>query len=665
MADQRPSGSRVSSISIPGFDPSRYGNPNARREIFAQSEASTSSQQTPSTAPKVVASSEANGDVKVIQVAPRSTPSRGIGVSSRPGGRQINQSSQETKAEQLKRLQEDELRRIGSRIKHKGTGPPTTSLEDLELARMPLPNDRSSEPPDLSLPNCNATSAADGIASTNSSVPRVVDEPRLGYQAALETPTSVVPLSEMPSATKSGSKARNPRWATNDELRPVLMLTNSNAWGSDIASDLSTADSDSMKAMHHGKLFKHNLPAEASTSLVGWDGNWQPPPVDWNDRPRFNNNSLEYRNGFNHWLNGDVSFDVIPAETVVNLDLHPDGLGFVGFKEGVNERNAARKYGFTPDVVDIVRHVAGLEEYEFIKDWGKLDLKYGDNARFQSETANSLVTNWVAQKTRRRQSQNTAQTPTQAGTVASAPIEEVHPKPEPKPAGPKVNIYLRPAVRTDTDQLTDLYNWYVLNSPRATDIERIHNYEMMGRIDECLSAKLPFIVAVSREHKSLRRLKGAERIVGFASAADFSASTLSERISAELEVYVHADWVHKGVGRTLIDKLLDSTDRGHLRTSAVTFTCDPDIKHLYSAGGGRDLNVLIFIIRHFKNPKAGAGEDIGALKKWLVDEFDFEESGCIKGGATKFKRLMNMTYMTKETKWQPPDGNVPDPLNAC
>ena len=79
---------------------------------------------------------------------------------------------------------------------------------------------------------------------------------------------------------------------------------------------------------------------------------------------------------------------------------------------------------------------------------------------------------------------------------------------------------------------------------------------------------------------------------------------------------------------------------------------------------GRDLNVLIFIIRHFKNPKPGTGEDINTLKQWLIREFDFEESGCIKGGAAKFKRLMNMTYMTKETKWQPEDGNIADPLNT-
>jgi L-amino acid N-acyltransferase YncA len=557
----------------------------------------------------------------------------------------------ETKEQQLKRLQDDQLRKIGSRMKHKGGPPPTTSLEDLELARSPLPNTTISDAPHFSLPNWSATIAAE------------MDRRPPNCQETLNMPISVAPPSETATDTKSSNKTRNPRWATPEELKPVLMETNSNAWASDLPSDASTADDDSMKAMHHGKLFRHNTPAEAGTSLAGWDGNWQPPPVDWNDRPRFNNNSLEYRNGFNHWLNGDVSFDEIPAKTVLNLDLHPDGLGFVGFKEGVNERNASRKYGFTLDVVDIVRHVARLEDYEYLKDWGKLDLNYGDNARFQFESAESLVKNWVAQKKRRNHSQSTPQPAKNVGVIATAP-PTAKPKPEPEINAPKVNIYLRPAVRTDTDQLTELYNWYVTNSPRTTDIELIQNYEMRGRLDDCMSAKLPFIVAVSREHKSLRRLKGTERIVGFASATDFSQSNLTERISAELEVYVHPDWLHKGVGRTLIDKLLDSTDRGHLRTSTVTFTCDPDIKHLYSAGGGRDLNVLIFIIRHFKNPKPGAGEDIGGLKQWLITEFDFEESGCIKGAGTKFKRLMNMTYMTKETKWQPHDGNVPDPLNT-
>src|SRR2546423_968158 len=328
----------------------------------------------------------------------------------------------------------------------------------------------------------------------------------------------------------STSQARNPRWATHEELKPLKMEAGSNGWGSDFPSDASTAGDDSMKAMHHGKLFRHNPPVEADTSLTGWDGKWQPPPVDWNDRPRFNNNSLEYRNGFNKWLNGDIPFDEIPPDIVLNLDLHPDGLGFVSFREGVNERNASRKYGFTSDVVDIVRHVAPLHGYEYLKDWGKLDLNYGDNAKYQSETTNSLVTNWVAQKTRNRHAQAT---PHNLDTVATAvPAAKSKVGYEHQSRAPKVNIYLRPAVRTDADQLTELYNWYVVNSRRTPDIEPIQNLEMRGRLEECLSSKLPFIVAVRREHKNLRRLKGSEKIVGFASATDFSQPNLTERISA-------------------------------------------------------------------------------------------------------------------------------------
>lgn len=569
----------------------------------------------------------------------------------------------ETKEEQLRRLQDEQLRKIGRRIKDKGGPPPTTSLHDLELARSPLPENPVSDVPHVSSTSPSSTAVVDR-STEGLKVRHIAGKRTPNEQKQLDVAVSVAAHSDILGTSKGSNKTRNSRWATPEELKPIQMEMDSNAWASDLSSDESS-DIDSTKAMHHGKLFRHNPPVEAETSLTGWDGNWQPPPVDWNDRPRFNNNSLEYRNGFNNWLNGEISFDEIPANIVLNLDLHPDGLGFVGFREGVNERNASRKYGFTSDVVDIVRHLAPLEGYEYLKDWGKLDLNYGDNAKYQSETTNSLVNNWVAQKTRTSQSQTIPQPANNLNTITSPAATVAKPNArEPKSSTPKVNIYLRPAVRTDTDQLTELYNWYVINSPRTTDIELIQSWEMRGRLDDCLSSKLPFIVAVSREHKSLRRLKGTEKIVGFASATDFSQSNLTERISAELEVYVHPDWTHAGVGRTLIDKLLESTDRGHLRTSTTTFTCDPDIKHLYSAGGGRDLNVLIFIIRHFKNPKLGADEDISNLKKWLISEFDFEESGCIKGAGTKFKRLMNMTYMTKETKWQPPDGNVPDPLNT-
>ena len=645
-------------------------------------------------------------------LAPNSSAQNGVkrevsdqNVPQKQGSTLHRPRTMEEKEAELTRLRDIQLTKIGYRNRYKRkphTAPDSTSLRDLQLARTPLPHD--SPDPITPVPErltnvhteqdanragngyreepVESRSVANNAQSPNNtqksskknsmgstapqfSVPNWHSSTKKRHPPSdqisndsLDNPVGSVDQSLSVSQRKT--KMRNPKWATTEELKPIQMEIDSNAWGSDVPSNASTADDDSIKPMHHGKLFRHKLPAEKDGSLTGWDGNWQPPPVDWNDRPRFNNNSLEYRNGFDNWLSvtaenkspdHGIAFVSVPYEIILNLELHADGLDFVPAMAGVTAKNAATRYGFPTEVVDIVRHAAPLTDFEYLEDWGKLDLDYGDNA-----------------KLRRRSSNPTSQAAAVISRSLVSPPLPVIPNPEINPHQPKVNIYLRPAVRTDIQQLTDLYNWYVLNSPRTTDLAPIDTYEMRGRFDDCMSARLPFLVAINREHKSLKRVKdGMEKIVGFALATDFAGANQAERISAELEIYVDPKWLNKGVGKCLLDKLLDSTDRGHISNGGCPFTCDPESMHCYNAGGGRDLTTLIFMVRHFKspNPRITTENDFNTwIKKWLVEKWDFEESGCLKGVGTKFKRLTNITYLCKETKWQPIDGHVPEPLNT-
>ncbi|KIW25491.1 uncharacterized protein PV07_08657 [Cladophialophora immunda] len=57
-----------------------------------------------------------------------------------------------------------------------------------------------------------------------------------------------------------------------------------------------------------------------------------------------------------------------------------------------------------------------------------------------------------------------------------------------------------------------------------------------------------------------------------------------------------------GVGRCLMDALLDATDRGYLKKGRHEFRVALEVRHLYSTGGGRDLHELIFQVRSFNRP---------------------------------------------------------------
>ncbi|KAI9876774.1 MAG: hypothetical protein M1823_007215, partial [Watsoniomyces obsoletus] len=133
-----------------------------------------------------------------------------------------------------------------------------------------------------------------------------------------------------------------------------------------------------------------------------------------------------------------------------------------------------------------------------------------------------------------------------------------------------------------------------------------------------------------------------------------------ERISAELEVYVSPEVQQQGVGNCLMDKLLDSCDRGHLKQGGYDFDCAPEKSYLYNGGGGRDLHKLYFIFRTWSQPRntasvsnqgnvvalrgppkttmtAGENEFEEWLQTWL-EKWNFNLEGKLKQAGAKSGR---------------------------
>ena len=644
---------------------------------------------------------------------------------------------QETPQELLKRIQASEMKQIGyrNRNKERGGPPVTTSLTDLELARRPLPPGNAPKSTPFVRPTLTEPSATEQMPASLTGAGNFPanEHPQVAHgrevrrdsshpsnmpqrQKQLHYTTSKVSkdltMLNWASSGTANYRVANPgfsaavpntqfentmsipneqdfRWATKDEVKPIYRATrtDSNAWGSELASDASTESGDSVKPMHHGKLFRNKDQGEPEQNLAGWDGKLQPPPVDWNDRPRFNNNTIDFRNGFNNWAKATAelvlptehfSFRTIPAAKVLNLEWHPDGLDMVP-RDFTIDNSTATYYGYQTDLGDALATCKPLTVEDFRVDWGKLDLSIADNVALKDETTGTLVQNWIAHQMAKTQ-------PLNEQPIATKSPMFKEPGPEPQGSRSKLNVYLRPATKQDIQQMTDIYNYYIQHSARTAETVRIPDSEMRIRFDNAAANSLPFIVAIKKSKKGSKyydpdndpdateaverskihpiqnidptyRAKWREEsVVGWACANDFTAADYVERISVELEVYVDPDSRQKGVGRCLLDKLLEACDRGHVRLGSYNFHCPPEIRHMYDAGGRRDLHKLIFCLRtwqYTRNPapkhRKGKGKALEKmddreddyecwLRGWL-ESWDFEVQGILTGVGAKHGRL--------------------------
>ncbi|KAK5377486.1 hypothetical protein LTR20_001946 [Exophiala xenobiotica] len=556
-----------------------------------------------------------------------------------------------------------------------------------------------------------------------------------------------------PQATITRNRGK---WVTNAETKPPPPpKTDSNAEGTDV-TDSSTRPLGLQEA-EYGKLLRSRGTIVVESALWGWDGKMQPPPIDWEHRGQFYNNTPEYIHGFEGWLGNntvrtmqnvarssevppqeqstsEIDFGVLPADQVQDVNNHADGIGFVPRDTVITLENAAH-YGRQPG--SEILEVSNMAPPDFDVEV-KVDERDGETLKYRDETAQLLIDRrmtYLARQQKEAEAQRKLQETSMAETEAP-----VIPEP-PQPKQLKTNIYLRPAVSADYPGMTRIYNWHIKNGVRPSELVEISEVDMETRHTMSTSARLPFIVAVERNRKNSRHKPVSSRvnpnhpiqntdpnynavvkdenIVGWASATDWSACDYVETTTAELEIYVAHDFRQKGVGRCLMDALLDATDRGHNSKGGYDFHVAREIKHLYNCGGGRDLHKIIFQVRSYNKPVTpeqkykiersieasrrewgiAKGDFYGRsnglyaarkpaspreekkdfskaarlddredeydiwLKEWL-ESVGFEEEAFIKKIGTKGRRYVDVRYLTKETAFQPQENRIPDFSNG-
>ena len=199
--------------------------------------------------------------------------------------------------------------------------------------------------------------------------------------------------------------------------------------------------------------------------------------------------------------------------------------------------------------------------------------------------------------------------------------------PPPNPHAPEANIYLRPVETSDSRQVTDIWNHYVLTSAAVPIIVPDEPRLWHDNITEAGKEKQPFIVAVlmgdkaSGNQRQVRRLK-QEHIVGFARATDFGYSNNAYRYTVEFEVYVQDGHLHKGIGKTLFDRLMAAIATDYTLKECAPFLCSDGVER-WSGGGHRIVKTILFNMLHHDNDK-----DLDWKKKWLEREH-FQQSSSL------------------------------------
>jgi L-amino acid N-acyltransferase YncA len=202
------------------------------------------------------------------------------------------------------------------------------------------------------------------------------------------------------------------------------------------------------------------------------------------------------------------------------------------------------------------------------------------------------------------------------------------------PNSPRANAYLRCVEDWDIPGLLVIFNWYAQNSNLSSSLGTLDEQYVRQRIEDSKRARLPFIVAAER-----RRRQSAddtpENILGYAMATESLGIQTTGRYTVELEIYIKPDQKRRGIGKCLLDKLIEVCDATYVPKRAFFYDAGCDDKTGLYPGGARTLKRLVFTISYSVSERS----EIKWLIDWLERDYHFEQQGVLKGARVKFEHL--------------------------
>ncbi|KAL4970434.1 uncharacterized protein BDV14DRAFT_195124 [Aspergillus stella-maris] len=336
-----------------------------------------------------------------------------------------------------------------------------------------------------------------------------------------------------------------------------------------------------------------------------YQNSWKDPAiVDWEYCPRCIADELPYRERFQNWLESTLDCEC------------PVDIFHKAFFNG-----AAHVDGESP-----MLYLTEMRNYETILD--PADKASNDHAH---ETAAGYCMNVNRQRKLADEAEEHRK------RIEHEIRIQARRQPLRSPESPVANIYLRPVDDRDVPGLKEIYDWYARNSVDSPNTHDLDEDAVRARIEESNNSNLPFIVAIDRRSASSR----SEKVLGYACAREFDRHEAS-RFTAELEVYVRAEHTSLGIGKCLLDKLIELCDATYRPKSDFEFLNTTKLGYL--PGGRRRLARMVFTLGYVDGKEISEHKRV---KQWLRMCANFEEQGTLRGVREKNGDLINVAYLVR------------------
>jgi L-amino acid N-acyltransferase YncA len=125
---------------------------------------------------------------------------------------------------------------------------------------------------------------------------------------------------------------------------------------------------------------------------------------------------------------------------------------------------------------------------------------------------------------------------------------------KPAPPVPVFSYEIRPATASDLPDIREIYNHYVMNSTVTFDETRMTLARWRSRFGQLERMGMPFLVAVSP----------SGQVLGYA-LVEPVGNRRSSRTTVEDSIYLGAASTGKGLGRALLEALLDACREARIR----------------------------------------------------------------------------------------------------